>query len=61
MYVHVPPEISSERLRQNAGGPRLRHHDMMLESLFAHVLHQFLQARDLGDSAIAESVERVVR
>ena len=61
MMMHFPVEIIFKRLGQNFGGVRLGHHNVMLETIFADVVHELLQARNFCDGAVAERVEFVVR
>ena len=60
VLMHFPAKIIPERFRQDRRRVRLRHYDVMLEALFADVVHEFLQARNFRDSAVTERVERIV-
>ena len=58
--MNFPPKIISERFGQNFRPVRLGHDDVMFETVFADVAHEFLQLRNFRDGAVAKSVELVI-
>ena len=58
--VDIPAEIIAERFGQNAGGFGLGHDHVMFKAFAADVMHEVLEARNFGDGAVAEGVERII-
>ena len=60
MLIHRPPHIILKRLLQNRPRFRRIHHHMMLKTIAANVLHQFLKICHFCNCPIAKCTEGVV-
>src|ERR1044071_5604319 len=52
MLINFPPKVIPKRLRQNRCRVRLRHDHVMLKTILAHMLHEFLELGYIGHRAI---------
>jgi len=61
MMIDIPTKIVTQCLRDGRCAVRTIHGRMVFKTVFADMLHQKAQLRDLNDGLSADCVQRVVR